>query len=134
MTRLFILKTALLLLTALPHVTGEITLRWSPVPSFGLGPVTDDFGVNSAGNAVVEFRIQLGKLIGAIVRRFSDIPHSSSLDDVPNNKLFDSFVFRYTSGTVGAPDGLNVSSPMLASSSVPPLAGHSSGKLRGNVQ
>ena len=54
---------------------------------------------------------------------FSNVPNGCSLHDVPDDKLLDGFVFGHTTGTVGASDGLGVSTALLGASVIPPLLG-----------
>lgn len=51
------------------------------------------------------------------------IPHSCSLHNVSNHEFLDCLVFRHTTGTVGATDGLDVPTSLLGTAVVPPLLG-----------
>jgi hypothetical protein len=50
-----------------------------------------------------------------------DVPHSSSLDNVSDDKLLDGLVLGNTPGTVGAADGLDMSTSLLGTAIVPSL-------------
>lgn len=52
---------------------------------------------------------------------FGDVPHSSGLHDVPDDKLLDGLVLGNTAGTVGAADGLDMATAFLCTSVVPSL-------------
>lgn len=52
-----------------------------------------------------------------------DVPHSCCLDNVPDDKLLDGLVFGHATGTVGAADGLNVTTALLGTTVVPPFLG-----------
>lgn len=52
-----------------------------------------------------------------------DISNGGSLNDVPYDKLLDGFVLRDTPGTVGATDGLDMSTSLLGTAVVPSLFG-----------
>lgn len=50
-----------------------------------------------------------------------DVPHRSSLDNVPDDKLLDGLVLRHTPGTVSAADGLDMSTTLLGTAVIPSL-------------
>lgn len=50
-----------------------------------------------------------------------DVPHGCSLHDVPDHKLFNSLILRYTPSTVRATNRLNVPTALLGTSVVPSL-------------
>ena len=53
---------------------------------------------------------------------FSDIPDSSSLNNVTDDKLLDSLVLGYTTGTVCAANGIGVATAVFRSSIVAAFA------------
>merc|ERR1740129_1554666 len=98
--------------------------RRSSVLSRLARPIPHNLGVDSAGHAVVELRIQFGKLVARVDAGLRDIPNGSSLHDVPDHKLPDRLVLRDTLGAVGATDVLDVAPAVLVTSVVPPLRSH----------
>ena len=53
--------------------------------------------------------------------RLRDIPDSCSFNNVSDDKLLDGLVFWYTTGTVGAADGLHMPTAFLGTSVIPSL-------------
>jgi len=105
--------------------TSAHEFQWrSPVLSALPGPVPDNFGVDSAGNAVVQLGVQFGEGIASVDAVVSDIPDGCSLDNVPDDKLADGLVLGASLGAVGAPDGLDVPTVVLVASVVPALLSH----------
>lgn len=52
-----------------------------------------------------------------------DVPHCRSLNDVSYHELLDGLILRHTPGTVGATDGLDVSTALLGTTVIPSLLG-----------
>lgn len=100
----------------------EIANWRCPDATVSLGPVSHDFGVNSAGYAVVKLRVELGEGVVVVDTGVSDVPNSSSLDDVADDELLDRLVFRHATGAVGASHGVYVATTVLGTSTVPSLA------------
>jgi len=82
--------------------------------------------VNGAGHAVAELSIQLGKLVAGVHTSLRDVPHSSCLNDVPDDKLLDGLVLGHTLGAVGATDGLDMAPSVLVPPVITALGSHTS--------
>ena len=80
--------------------------------------------MDCTGDTVVEFGVQLGKLVAGVDARLGDVPHSSSFDNVPDHELPDRLVLGDALGAVGAADILDVAPAVLVASVVPPLGRH----------
>merc|ERR1712212_825028 len=78
--------------------------------------IPHNLGVDCAGDAVVELGVQLGQLVACVDARLGDVPDSSSLNNVPNDKLPDCLVLGDTLGAVGAADVLDVAPAVLVAS------------------
>merc|ERR550525_2172268 len=59
-------------------------------------PVPHNLGVECAGHAVVEFRVQLGQLVAGVDAGLGDVPHGGGLDDVADHELLDGLVLGTT--------------------------------------
>ena len=80
--------------------------------------------MDCTGDTVVEFGVQLGKLVAGVDARLGDVPHSSSFDNVPDHELPDRLVLGDALGAVGAANILDVTSAVLVSPVVATLRGH----------
>ena len=80
--------------------------------------------MDCTGDTVVEFGVQLGKLVAGVDARLGDVPHSSSFDNVPDHELPDRLVLGDALGAVGATNILDVTSAVLVSTVVATLRGH----------
>ena len=81
--------------------------------------------MNSTAHTVAKLSIQLGKLIAGVNTGLRDIPNGSGFNNVPDDKLLDSLVFRDTFSAVGATNRLHMPSSVLVTSIVPPFRCHS---------
>ena len=97
----------------------------STVLSSLMAPVTDNLGMDGAGNTVVELGIKLGKLVASVYTGLGDVPHGSSFDNVPDDVLLDGLVFGYALSTVSAAHGLDMTSTVLVPAIVAALGCHS---------
>lgn len=80
--------------------------------------------MNCAGDAVVEFGVELGELVAGVDGGVGDIPDSCGLDDVPDDELADGLILGAGLGAVGAPHVLDVSAAVLGASIVAAFRGH----------
>lgn len=72
-----------------------------------------DVVVGCAAHAVQQPGIRLGESIHFIHTDIRDVSHSSSLSDVSDDKLLDTFVLGDTAGIVGAAHVLAVATALL---------------------
>ena len=98
--------------------------RGSVLPCFP-GSVADNLGVNGAAHTVAKLGIQLGELVAGVNAGLRDIPHSSSLHNVPDNELLDGLILGNAFSTVGTTHGLHVAPPVLVTPIVTALGCHS---------
>lgn len=114
--------------------------------------VPHDFAVDGAADTIVQLHVQLGQNVGCEVQKMlkwepapkhgqliqggataetltvedaglRDVPHCRSLHNVPDDKLLDGLVLWDTAGTVGAADGLHMSTALLGATIIPPFLG-----------
>jgi len=84
----------------------------------------DDLGVNGARHAVVELGVQLGQSVDVVDGGVRDISDGGSLDDVTDHELLDRLVLGSAPRTIGASDGLDVSSALFGPSVVTTFLSH----------
>lgn len=73
----------------------------------------DDLRVDSAGDAVLEFQVHLWYRILIEHGGVRDVTDGSGLNHVANGEPLDGFVFRGTSGTIGAANWFDMATPIL---------------------
>jgi hypothetical protein len=78
----------------------------------------------TAGAAVLELHVELGKSVALEDRSVAHITLATSLDDIPDLKSLDRLVLRHTASTVGASDDRGVTTTLLAASVIASLLGH----------
>lgn len=111
------------------HVLGEGT-QWRRADAAGLArTVAHHLGVDCAGHAVVELRIELGQHVRVPDAGLRDVAHGGSLHDVADDELLDCLVLGHAAGAVGAAHGLHMAAIVLVASSVTALLGHLGGCL-----
>jgi len=104
--------------------TAREAWRWGPDLSVFTGAVTNYFAVDSAGDTIVQLGIQLRQLELRVDAGFSDIPDSSSLNNVADDELLDGLVLGNTTSAVGAANGIGVAAAVFGSSVIAAFAGH----------
>ena len=87
-------------------------------------PVPHNLGVDCAGHAVVEFRVQLGQLVAGVDAGLGDVPHGGGLDDVADHELLDGLVLGTRLGAVGAANVLDMAAAVLVTTVVSTLGSH----------
>lgn len=72
----------------------------------------------------MQLGVQFGQLVQAVDGGFSDISHSSSLNNVTDNKLLNCLILRDTASTVGATDRVHMTPAVLGTASVTAFGSH----------
>ncbi len=80
--------------------------------------------LHTAGAAVLELHVELGKSVALEDRSIAHITLATSFDDIPDLKSLDCFVLRNTASTVGASNDWGVTTALLAASVIASLLGH----------
>jgi len=81
--------------------------------------------VDGAAHTVAKLGVELGQLVAGVHTCLGDVPHSSSLHNVPDHELLDGLILGHAFSTVGATHGLHVAPPVLVTSIVATLGCHS---------
>ena len=98
---------------------------WGSVLPCFPGSVADNLGVDGAAHTVAKLGIQLGKLVAGVNAGLRDIPHRSSLHNVPDHELLDGLILGNAFCTVSTTHGLHVAPPVLVTPIVTALGCHS---------
>lgn len=106
------------------HILGEGTYWWCTNATCLTGTIAHHLGVDCAGHAVMELRVEFGQHIGVPDAGLADIAHSSRLNNVADNKLLDRLILGHTTGTVGAAHGLHMAAIVLVTSTITALLRH----------
>ena len=80
--------------------------------------------LHTAGAAVLELHVELGKSVALEDRSIAHITLATGFDDIPDLKSLDSLVLGYTASTVGASNDGGVTTALLAASVIASLLGH----------
>ena len=81
-------------------------------------------GVDSAGDAVVELGVELGKVVGLVDGGLGDVPDGGRLHDVADHELGDGLVLGDDAGAVVATDVAHAAAAVLVAAVVAALHGH----------
>lgn len=95
--------------------------RWCPVLTGLPRAVPHHLTVDGTAHTIMQFYIELGQHVGVKYTSLRDVPDGCSLNNVPDHKLLDSFVFGHTPSTVSAADRLDVPTALLGTSVIPSL-------------
>jgi len=69
--------------------------------------------VDGAAHTIAKLGVQLGELVACVHTGLRDVPHGSSLHNVPDHELLDGLILGHAFSTVGATHGLHVAPPVL---------------------
>jgi len=81
--------------------------------------------MNSTAHTIAELGIQFWELITSVNTSLRYIPDSSSLHNVPDDKLLNSFILGHAFSTVSATDRLYMASTVLITPVISPFGCHS---------
>jgi len=120
-------RSLLPILVVAGHVLGE-RAQWGRTDAASLaGSVTHHLGVDCAGHAVVELRVELGQHVRVPDAGLRDVTDGGGLHNVADDELLDSLILGHAAGAVGATHGLHMAAVVLVASSITALLGHLAG-------
>lgn len=93
----------------------SLSLWRSSDSSVGSGSDSDNSGMNSTRDTVVQLVVQLWQSVFLVDRSLRQVSNSSSLNHVSDGDSLDGLVLWNTSGTVQTSDWLDVTSALLVS-------------------
>lgn len=96
-------------------ISESLSLRRGSDSSVGSRSDSDDSGVDSARNTVVQLVVQLWQSVLLVHRSFRQVSNGSGLNHVSDGHSLDGLVLRNTSSAVQASDWLDVTSTLLVS-------------------
>lgn len=93
----------------------SLSLRWSSVSSVGSRSNSDNSGVDSTRDTVVQLVVGLWQSVFSVDRSFRHISDGSSFNNVSDSHSLDSLVLWNRLGTVNTSDWFDVTSTFLVS-------------------
>jgi hypothetical protein len=100
------------------------SLWWRTNLAAFLGSIANDFAVDRARNAVVQFVVQFGQHVVLVCSSLVDITNGGRLDNVADDELFDRFVLWNASSAVGAVHIYDMATSVFGASSISPFLSH----------